>query len=159
MFETGVGRPDQLRGCSAVEIAALEAKYALVLPNTYRRFLEVMGHNSGQLFAHDCVRVNYSRIRQMTEEQRRLHRDEPEEQPIRLPDDALIVLGRFDEQFQFIRCQGTPDAAIYYYEMGQPAAQYWSPSVVTWLNAWCDEAAAVVASRANRGDTQDSRPN
>ena len=145
LYETGVARPDQLQGCSAAEIAALEAKYVIALPDTYRRFLEVMGHSAGQLFAHDRVEVSYPRVLQMTEEQWRWHRDEPEEQPVALPDDALIILGRFDEQFQFIRCQGTPEAAVYYYEMGEPAAQHWSPSLVTWLHAWCDEAASLMA--------------
>ena len=151
--ETGVASRDQLRGCSADEIAALEAKYCIVLPDTYRRFLELMGHSAGQLFAHDRVEAGYARVLEMTEEQRRWHHDEPEEQPIRLPDDALIVLGRFDEQFSFIRCRGTADSAIYYYEMLDPAAQRWSPSLVTWLNLWCDEAASVVGSRNRRRDT------
>lgn len=142
LYETGVARPGQLQGCTADEIAALEAKYAIVLPDTYRRFLETMGHGAGRLFAHDRVEASYPQVLEMTEDQRRWHRDEPEEQPICLPDDALIVLGRLGQQFQFMRCQGTADAAIYYYEMGEPAAQYWSPSLVTWLNAWCDEAAS-----------------
>src|SRR5579872_2249652 len=141
MYETRVACPDELRGCSADEIAALEAKYSIVLPDTYRRFLEVMGHSAGQLFAHDRVEASYEQVLQMTEEQRRWHRDEPEEQPISLPADALIVLGRLREQFSFIRCRGTADSPIYYYEMlADAAVQYWSPSLVTWLNLWCDEA-------------------
>lgn len=152
MYETGVAHPGQFQGCSADEVAALEARYGIVLPVTYRRFLEVMGHCPGQLFAHDHVKVNYPQILQMTEDERRWHRDEPEEQPLNLPDDALIVLGRFDQQFQFIHCQGTPDAAIYYYEVGEPAARYWSSSIANWLNAWCDEAACAVARRTDKGD-------
>jgi hypothetical protein len=47
--------PGDMVGCTVKEIECLEAKYAVQLPRTYRRYLEIMGHRSGRLFTcnHD----------------------------------------------------------------------------------------------------------
>jgi hypothetical protein len=49
MYAGGVARPGELSGCSANEIAALERKYSLILPLSYRMFLSEMGHSAGKL--------------------------------------------------------------------------------------------------------------
>jgi hypothetical protein len=49
MYASGVARPGDLRGCSAPEIAALEQRHGLALPQSYSLFLSTMGHATGKL--------------------------------------------------------------------------------------------------------------
>src|SRR5262245_42845869 len=50
---SNVATAQDLQGCTAAEIAGLEARYRLRLPASYRRYLELMGHRSGRLFTSD----------------------------------------------------------------------------------------------------------
>ena len=79
----GVASPSDLVGCSADEIERLERKYRIVLPASYRLFLQTMGRGSGRLFTHDHVSVHYPDILDMTEEQAA--------GGLELPSDALII--------------------------------------------------------------------
>jgi hypothetical protein len=54
-----VAVPADLVGCTPGEIEALEARYWVQLPQAYRRYLEVMGHRSGWLFACDHAAAFY----------------------------------------------------------------------------------------------------
>src|SRR5262245_65933277 len=62
MERSKVATPAQLVGCSEQEVAALEARYGLRLPQTYALYLRVMGHKSGRLFACDHMAVFYRHV-------------------------------------------------------------------------------------------------
>jgi hypothetical protein len=70
MEQSNVATVSQLVRCSEQEVAALEARYGLRLPDTYTLYLRVMGHKSGRLFICDHMAVFYSYVLEMTAEER-----------------------------------------------------------------------------------------
>lgn len=140
-----VASRDGLVGCSPDEIAALEARYGVELPFAYRRYLEIMGHDSGRLFTHDHVAVTYDRVLGLTDEFDEHFGDTPENPDRRLPSQALVVLGRLGEQFLFLVCDRADDSEVFHIASDpdlQPQLSH--RSVVEWLNAWCDEAELAI---------------
>ncbi len=138
--------PD-LVGCGATEIAALETKYQLRLPRTYRRFLEVMGHRSGRLFASDHIAVRYRDVLAMTSEIPAAWAVEGPQPPLTfaLPADTLLIAGRLSQQFEFIRCVGQDDSPVWYFNDWEWRIRQSQPSILAWLESWCDEALRAVA--------------
>src|SRR4051812_15407592 len=117
LVDSGVARLDELQGRSPDEVAVFERDYDLDLPETYRKFLARMGHSAGKLFAWDHVDAYYLAVLSMLYDLR-IPRDETAESPdeetylrtVTLPDKALVILGRLDEQFHFILCEGGEDS-------------------------------------------------
>ncbi|WP_439622547.1 SMI1/KNR4 family protein [Gemmata sp.] len=154
MERSGVATPEQLVGCCASEIAALEATYSLKLPRSYRRYLEVMGHSSGKLFTHDHMAVTYPYVLEMTREEhqrwarwreeRGRHTAPPPE--FEFPADGLLIAGRLGEQFNFIRCSGQEDAPVWYLHNYRWQMRETDASVLGWLEGWCKEAEDAIAS-------------
>ena len=144
LIESGVAKLDEIVGCSEEEIRALEEKYSIELPASYRWYLSEMGKQSGRLFTHDHLDVFYSDVFGMTERRRSDIADYPEEQLIQLPQDALIIAGRLGEQFQFIRCGSSDDSPVWYFgEWDENPTQSHS-SVIYWLYTFLDEAEAAL---------------
>jgi hypothetical protein len=144
MERTGVCRPDERVGCTAEEIAALEARYGVRLPATYRRYLETMGHDAGRLFRHDpSSQTRYRHVLEMTAAERALWSDY--DPPWELPADALLVFGREGDWFDFIRCDGGGDAPVWKYDVYRWELRETSPGVVAWLERWCAAAETAIA--------------
>jgi hypothetical protein len=143
-----VAAPADLAGCTPGEIEALEARYGVQLPQTYRRYLEVMGHRSGRLFACDHAAVFYPYALAMTAEQRRLWSEDGRGPPsgFELPRDALLIFGRLGEQFEFVRCDGQDDSPVWYFNTWEWQVRESAPSVLAWLEDWCAEAEGAIAS-------------
>lgn len=143
--------PGDMVGCTAKEIEALEAKYQLQVPRTYRRYLEVMGHRSGRLFACDHAAVFYDSILAMTAEKRnQWSRDNAEDgigppDEFEFPTDALIINGRLGEQFEFIRCNNQVDSPVWYFNTYEWQVRQTEPSVLAWLESWCKESETAIA--------------
>lgn len=141
-----------LVGCSEQEVAALEARYGLRLPQTYELYLRVMGHKSGRLFTHDHMDVFYSNALEMTAEHRQMwaewqaERGDDPPPSFTLPTDALIIGSRLREQFEFIRCSGQEDSPVWYFNEWDWRTQLEYPSVLAWLESWCVEAESAIAS-------------
>src|SRR5438132_9381997 len=72
MERSNVASFSQLVGCTEQEVAALEARYGLQLPETYELYLRVMGHRSGRLFTCDHMAVFYRNVLEMTAEHREM---------------------------------------------------------------------------------------
>src|SRR5579884_416603 len=106
---TRVASADTLVGCTAAEIRRLERRYGVTLPATYRRFLAVMGRRSGRLFTHDWVTANYPGILGETAE---LRAQLTEAGGYQLPADAVVILARDGEQYNFIRCDRSDDSSV-----------------------------------------------
>jgi len=151
MEHSGVASQRQLVGCTPEEIAALEARYALRLPCSYRRYLEVMGHSSGKLFTHDHLAVTYPYVLSMTTKERRswvARRAKNGSGPppaFEFPDDALLIAGRLGEQFGFIRCSGQDDVPVWYLNNYRWETRELHPSVLEWLECWCEAAEDAIA--------------
>src|SRR5215475_15319535 len=75
---SNVATTQDRQGCTAAEIAGLEARYRIRLPASYRRYLELMGHRSGRLFTCDHMAVFYRDVLEMTDDvcARRIKRGE-----------------------------------------------------------------------------------
>lgn len=137
-------------GCSPEEVRILESRYAVRLPETYRYFLEVMGHSSGRLFTHDHLSVSYGHVLTMTaderDEQQRWSEDRNGPPPgFVLPSDALLIAGRLGEQFEFIRCIEPDDSPVWYYNTWDWQVSQAETSVLGWLESWCEEAEHAIA--------------
>jgi hypothetical protein len=146
MAATGVAGADELKGCTAAQIAALERRYAVRLPATYRRFLEVMGRRSGRLFTHDWIYTDYRYVLGATAEVREQLAEGDD--GFELPPDAVVILGREGEQYNFIRCDRPDDSRVWAIDLGasRVRARQFRASVFGWLRAWATEAAEAVAS-------------
>ena len=110
MAEMGVATSQMLRGCTPAEIRRLERRYGVTRPATYRRFLAVMGRDSGRLFAHDWVTANYPAVAGQTAE---LRSQLAEAGGYELPADVMVVLSRDGEQYNFIRCDRSDDSPVW----------------------------------------------
>src|SRR5438094_309296 len=109
MAASRVALPEELRGCSSQEIAALEQAYSLNLPGVYREYLTRMGHCSARLFTHDHMAVTYPHVRAMTGKLRARLQDDASRI---LPSGTLIIAGRLGEDFEFIACAGSIDTPV-----------------------------------------------
>lgn len=139
-------------GCTPVEIKALEDRYGVRLPQTYLRYLEVMGHRSGKLFTCDHMAVFYAHVMAMTADQLRMwaeaefENDSGRQQTFQLPVDALLIAGRLGDQFEFIRCSEPYDSPVWYFNTWDWQIQEVHASVLDWLESWCGEAESAIAS-------------
>ena len=129
----------QWRGCSASEIAALEQRYSVRLPATYRLYLETMGHGAGRLFRHDHLAVALVHVLDMTDHVRARMAAHGAAHP--LAPDTVIILGRLDAYFQFIRCDHNEDSPVWALDEcdWQPHSQPIHASLLDWLEFWCGE--------------------
>ena len=128
------------RGCSGGEIEALERRYNVKLPATYRRYLSTMGRGAGRLFRHDHLAVTLEHVLDMTDTVRAKMVEQGAFSPF--PPEALVILGRLDAYFEFIVCDSGDDSPVWAFEEGKwkPTPEPIHPSVLDWLQFWCDEA-------------------
>ena len=143
---TGIVGTFSRKGCSSAEIEALEQKYAITLPHSYRHFLSVMGHNSGRVFSHDHMQVNYSYVVDATNE---LPREIAEEYPDidnPLSPDALVIASRLGACHWYIMCNDLNDSPIWTLQEPHFEPTLVEDSVVEWLFWWATEAAMAIES-------------
>ena len=130
---SGVTAERPLAGCSDAEILSLESKYDVSLPNTYRRFLGLMGHYACGL-GDQPEQLLYPRVLVHTENERDLIdrcnkqlRDDYEHAMFMLP------IRRFASRFGVGSEPDSPmlkttlfprDALVIYMECGLP--EYWA---------------------------------
>ena len=153
MADTEVATSETLRGCTPAEVRQLERRFGVTLPATYRRFLAVMGRDSGRLFTHDQVTATYPGIAAATAG---LRAQLAAAGGYELPADAVVILARDAEQYNFIRCDDPGDSAVWALDLGASRVRprRFRTSVLGWLRAWAGEAAAAVADgwyERNRG--------
>jgi hypothetical protein len=112
----------------------------------------MMGHKSGRLFTCDHMAVYYRHVLEMTAQQRRMWAECNAEDgsgpppEFDLPLDALLIAGRLGDQFEFIRCNGQEDSALWYFNTWEWQVRQSNPSVFAWLETWCGEAEDAIAS-------------
>ena len=148
MTANQVASAADLVGCSDAEIAALESRYTLRLPQSYRQYLQTMGHRSGRLFTHDHLAVFYRYVVNMTEDLKRDWAQGVDAPPatFSLPAGALLICGRLGAQFDYIQCVGTDDSPVWRFNTWDWKIVESRPSVHAWLEHWCGEAEQAIAS-------------
>jgi beta-galactosidase GanA len=144
------------RGCSPGEIAALERRYGVRLPATYRAFLQAMGHGAGKLFRHDHLAVTLNYVLDMTGHVRARMAAQNAVDP--LPGDALVILGRLDSYFQFIRCAHENDSSVWELNEVSWQVEPIHDSLFDWLEYWCEEAEAAILQGYFKGTPWGTRP-
>ena len=150
MSRLGIGNRDELKGCTSRQIQRLENKLGVTIPESYRRYLQLMGQDSARLFAHDRIHVKYADVLDLTVDATAFLADWSNDKPTNpnncsLPSDALVILYRDScDDYNFIRCNRATDSSVWHFnqEIWPPKAVF--RSVHTWLKAWCGEAALAV---------------
>ncbi len=147
---TAIAGPFLRQGCSEGEIRALETKYDVRLPRTYRVFLEVMGKLPGRLFQHDHTLATYRDVLTLTE---MMPREVALEQPEKYPEPpqfllpgGLIIASRLLEANWIIRCDDSEDSPVWYVDTNDFEFHTSHDSVVEWLYGWLWEAEEAVKS-------------
>jgi hypothetical protein len=64
----------------------------------------------------------------------------------RLPGDALIISGRLDASWHFIRCADADDSPVWHFDENEWVITKEYESVLDWLNDWCKTAEDAIAS-------------
>ncbi|TWU01097.1 SMI1/KNR4 family protein [Stieleria varia] len=139
-----IARRTSLVGCTDVEIVALESKYGVALPSTYRSYLTEMGHNSGRLLTHDHYAATYPHVLDMTAQCREDRNEFPECGLPVLPPDALVIAGRLGEQFLMIRCSAPDDSPVWCFNEHDDEVKESFRSVLDWLESLADEAKCAI---------------
>lgn len=153
----------QKRGCTPDEIRALETKYAVQLPASYRSFLEEFGHGGADIFDRKEIDFDYDKVLEITEfvfsfrkkveeriadicerEGRSSHSDEKFSA---LPENVLFIANRYGAQFFYIIAVGGEDCPVYYYsfdtEEGMDIQKKSHDSVWEWLAVNARETKAM----------------
>lgn len=125
--------PGGIAGCSIEEIAALESRYGIRLPQSYKDVLGAIGKRAEGLFDREEFDVYQDQLLRLTEKAIELASDEGFE----LPANTFFIRGRYGEQFEFIICDGGEDAPVHYWSSGDESAAEVFPSIRAWLEAIC----------------------
>jgi SMI1-KNR4 cell-wall len=144
MVKSSVATSDDLKGCTPKEITAIEKRYGLVLPTSYRRYLELMGHRSGKLFTSDHMAVFYSHVIELTDEFATCPYTRAPAS-FELPPDAFLIAARLGAAWQFIRCSNIDDSSVWYFDENDWIIKEAQHSVLDWLNTWCGIAQDAIA--------------
>jgi hypothetical protein len=57
-----------------------------------------------------------------------------------------LIAGRLGDQFEFIHCRGQEDSQVWYFNTWDWQVQESHPSVLAWLECWCEQAERASAS-------------
>jgi hypothetical protein len=114
MLESGLARPDLIKGCSEQEILELAKKSNVIFPNSYTVFLKNFGYGLGGRIMAD-IDITYDKILPLTN----LLRNEvliDEGDPC-LPEKAFVFAARYGEQFMFFDASGLVEEPTLFYYM------------------------------------------
>lgn len=125
--------PGGIAGCSAGEIAALESRYGLRLPQSYKDVLGAIGQRADGFLDREEFDFYQDQLLSLTEKAIDLASDEGFE----LPANTFFIRGRYLEQLEFITCEGGEDAPVHYWSSGDDASAEVFPSIRAWLEAIC----------------------
>lgn len=132
-------------GCTEAEIQALADKYDLDLPESYQRFLSLMGHDAGRLTKYGEYDFDYTTVLNLTTDKRRFATDDGDRDALDHvvgPTD-LIVLTRLGDYQLFIRCDGGPDSEVRYYFSDDFRNDIAYPSVLAMIDSIADECRRI----------------
>lgn len=118
----GIAGPGDLAGCTPEEIALLEHKFGIKLPELYCDWLRTMGRDAGHyLQGSDAF---YPAILELRDWATELLVENGN--PFSLPDDAFVFLMHQGYQFLYFRTVSqNPDPPVMYYFEGKPLSQGW----------------------------------
>lgn len=126
--------PGGIAGCSAGEIAALESRYGIRLPRSYKDVLQAIGRRADGFL--DREEFDFYQDQLLTLTERAIDIADDEGGPA-FPSNVFFIRGRYLEQFEFILCEGGDDAPVHYWNSDDDAPVEVFPSIRAWLEATC----------------------
>lgn len=145
----GIVDASNVVGCSDAEITALESRFQVTLPLTYRYYLSYMGHDSARLFLHDHVETSYQAVLTMNDEFRSVSSG-----AFVLPSDAILILDRMGDFHQYIRCNQHLDSSVWGVDFAGKVSLC-AGSLLDWLLSWAKEAEFFAASAMTEKSRRD----
>lgn len=125
--------PGGIAGCSVDEVAALESRYGIRLPQSYKDVLQAIGLRAGGFL--DREEFDFYQDQLLTLTDRAI--DVADEGAPAFPSNVFFIRGRYLEQFEFILCEGGDDAPVHYWNRDDDAPVEAFPSIRAWLEAIC----------------------
>lgn len=148
MIEADLAEADEIVGCSDAEIAELEKKFQVQLPQSYKDFLSKMGKSAGWLLqGSDFYYPEVIKCRGSAE--RLLERDESE---FRLSASSFVFLQHQGYQFFFFDTAEAAEPPVYRYIEGDEKPEKVGESFSTWLEKTVMQEAELEAK------VKDKRP-
>ena len=137
LLSLGVVQPDELRPCSADEIAAIEHAAHVRLPESYQAFLRAMGRGAGQFLKSDHWYAFYDDLPTVNRGVRQRLTD------VAIPAEWFCFATRMGEAYLFFAADGSND---------DPPIQCWSegtdPKTETAFASFWDWFGAMVSDYA-----------
>ena len=128
MYSSELSKPDEVIGCSKDEISAIEAKFGLKLPASYRAFLERMGKCAGWLLeGSDFYYPDLLECRKAAED---LLKDDP---AFELKETDFVFLQHQGYQFLFFNAAGSEDPPVFRFVEGEKQALKVADNFSSWL--------------------------
>ncbi|WP_431689360.1 SMI1/KNR4 family protein [Hahella sp. NBU794] len=124
-------------GCSSTEIAAIEHKYGITLPQSYKEFLRRCGRSCEALDDNE-FNYQYEHVKDMTEllikgRQRLLVEEDELTDPF--PDSIFFIMERYGDEFNYIIANSEADSPVYYYNYPLDTVKKVFDSVGDWFKA------------------------
>jgi SMI1/KNR4 family protein SUKH-1 len=137
LIDCGLASPNDLKGCTPEEIATIESVAGVILPETYKRFLEVMGKSTGSFL--EGTDFLYPDVMTLRAQADALARDSGG--ALSLTD--FVFAGHQGYEFLVIECKAGLDPPVRRVSEAENPAQVF-PSFSEWLSAAVsDEVAAT----------------
>ncbi len=135
----GVIDGSSVKGCDDNDIKALEDYYTLKLPDNYKKFLKILGKNSGGFL--DGSDFIYQKLFKLKEHAVDLLKENKADYILEKED--FVFISHQGYQFLFFKCD-EKDNSIYYYEDGEVSIRKVYESFDQWLS---DTAADEIEAR------------
>jgi hypothetical protein len=133
LIKNELATSEELQGCSEKEIEQLEEHIGAKLPQTYREFLTLMGHDAG-IFWRGTDYL-YKSVFDLTEYARETMMDGS----FKLPNDAFVFSSHQGYFFAYFRLSDGDDPPIYSYMEEEPYPTKWTESFSECLKETLDE--------------------
>lgn len=150
LIQSGIAAREDLAGCSAGEIAALERYGAL--PDSYRQVLALIGHGAGQLvdsaefwiYADQIDRIP-GKIQEYLDRVRAEGGDVPD-----IPPNAFFISARYGEYPHYVLTGGGADSAVYVFNYDDETVAKAFDSVWDWVEAFVKDTQFFMALGVSR---------
>jgi hypothetical protein len=142
LLDSGIARPEEIRGCSQAEIAALEARFQRRFPTSYREVLSLIGHDAGRLVDRNEFAIRASDLDLGNSDAREVlgwMREDGIAVEAVVPPDAFFIAARQRDNPTFIIAGGGADSAVYRLE-DDGTARPVADSVWDWIGNFCADA-------------------
>lgn len=113
LVQGGIAAPHEIVGCTAAEIASLEARFGCSLPASYRTVLSVMGHGAGRFVDPNEFAVRFDQLDRINADARDMLADAAEDGlDLAAAEDAFFIISRQRGEAAFVVARGGADSPV-----------------------------------------------